>query len=472
MRSKQPTIEDIYMADYFITAPGVRDGLLERASAGDDDEVVTQDTDDGPVVYYRTAYGEMMPVGRPVMLAAGPSETVTDAGPAVRTGRGGVPLRPPSMRDITEPAKGMADMFAATGKGLVQGFVGLPGDLEALTYGIKEIFNRGAGEGKLDAFLRGFQSGTVLPRTDEVKKWLDQNVGQVGAGTSPYETMGEVVAPGGQVRAVQATGRAAAAGARALAPKAGEMLNDYVRRSGMQLDLIGYHGSPQYFEKFSAKKIGSGEGAQAYGYGLYFAESRNVANSYRIRLSYDPSKMRVGGRQINDVYTSIEQNAVRMSPSKAQAEYEKLDVLERLMMNQMPSELVNHVNNLSPATKSWFAKTIVPSFQTYGTMYTVDIPDGMVAKMLDFDAPLGQQSPEIQALAQKYKLAMDDLGGDLLAAAEGKTANGAKTMREAGIPGVRYLDQGSRGDGKGTRNIVVFPGGESQIKIIETEGAK
>lgn len=238
MRSKQPTIEDIYMADYFITAPGVRDGLLERASAGDDDEVVTQDTDDGPVVYYRTAYGEMMPVGRPVMLAAGPSETVTDAGPAVRTGRGGVPLRPPSMRDITEPAKGMADMFAATGKGLVQGFVGLPGDLEALTYGIKEIFNRGAGEGKLDAFLRGFQSGTVLPRTDEVKKWLDQNVGQVGAGTSPYETMGEVVAPGGQVRAVQATGRAAAAGARALAPTAGRMAGEMLQRQGLMPNIV------------------------------------------------------------------------------------------------------------------------------------------------------------------------------------------------------------------------------------------
>lgn len=238
MRAKQPTIEDIYMADYFITTPGVRDGLLDRASTGDDDEVVTQETDDGPVVYYRTSYGEMMPVGRPIMLAAGPSDTVTDAGPAVRTGRGGVPLRPPSMRDITEPAKGMADMLAATGKGLVQGFVGLPGDLEALTYGIKEIFNRGAGEGKLDAFLRGFQSGTVLPRTDEVKKWLDQNVGKVGDGNVPFETMGEVVAPGGQVRAVQATGRAAAAGARALAPTASRMAGEMLQRQGLMPNIV------------------------------------------------------------------------------------------------------------------------------------------------------------------------------------------------------------------------------------------
>jgi len=80
MRTKQPTIEDIYMADAYITTPGVRQGLLERAAEGNDDEVITEDTDDGQVVYYRTPYGEMMPVGRPIMLAAAPTNTMSDAG--------------------------------------------------------------------------------------------------------------------------------------------------------------------------------------------------------------------------------------------------------------------------------------------------------------------------------------------------------------------------------------------------------
>ena len=156
-----------------------------------------------------------------VLLAAGPGATMTDAGPGVRTGRGGVQLRSPSMRDITEPAMGMADMLAATGKGLVQGFVGLPGEVEAISYGVKEIFNRGAGEGMLDAFLRGFQGGTILPKTEEVKKWLDQNVGTVGGGKVPYESMGEVVAPGGQIKAV----KAGVAGAKALVKETGSQLN-------------------------------------------------------------------------------------------------------------------------------------------------------------------------------------------------------------------------------------------------------
>jgi hypothetical protein len=49
--------------------------------------------------------------------------------------------------------------------------------------------------------------------------------------------------------------------------------------------IVAYHGSPHDFEKFDATKIGTGEGAQAYGHGLYFAESEGVAHSYRDTLA-------------------------------------------------------------------------------------------------------------------------------------------------------------------------------------------
>lgn len=68
MITKQPTIEDIYNFDTFITTPGVRDGLLERANSGDP-ELTTHDTDDGPVVYYTAPHGEEIAVGRPIQLA-------------------------------------------------------------------------------------------------------------------------------------------------------------------------------------------------------------------------------------------------------------------------------------------------------------------------------------------------------------------------------------------------------------------
>ena len=42
-----------------------------------------------------------------------------------------------------------------------------------------------------------------------------------------------------------------------------------------------WHGSPHDHNKFDSTKIGTGEGAQAYGYGHYFAESKDVAEYYK-----------------------------------------------------------------------------------------------------------------------------------------------------------------------------------------------
>ncbi len=46
-----------------------------------------------------------------------------------------------------------------------------------------------------------------------------------------------------------------------------------------------WHGSPHDFDAFDLGAIGTGEGAQAHGYGLYFAKAKKTAASYRGRLS-------------------------------------------------------------------------------------------------------------------------------------------------------------------------------------------
>lgn len=51
------------------------------------------------------------------------------------------------------------------------------------------------------------------------------------------------------------------------------------------LNQAAYHGSPYKFDKFSLDHMGSGEGAQAYGWGLYFAGKKEVAEFYRENLS-------------------------------------------------------------------------------------------------------------------------------------------------------------------------------------------
>ena len=51
--------------------------------------------------------------------------------------------------------------------------------------------------------------------------------------------------------------------------------------------ITAYHGSPHDFEQFDTSKIGTGEGAQAYGHGLYMAKAEPVAQT--IPLGRTPS---------------------------------------------------------------------------------------------------------------------------------------------------------------------------------------
>jgi predicted GNAT family acetyltransferase len=105
------------------------------------------------------------------------------------------------------------------------------------------------------------------------------------------------------------------------------------------------------------------------------------------------------------------------------------------------------------------------------SVYKIDLPDDQIAKMLDWDAEISKQSKEVQDLAKQYGLNMDDLGGDLVAAMDAKRPAGAESMRQAGVPGIKYFDAQSRGGQKAdTRNFVVFPKNEGLLKIEEVNG--
>ncbi len=121
-----------------------------------------------------------------------------------------------------------------------------------------------------------------------------------------------------------------------------------------------------------------------------------------------------------------------------------------------------------------------------GSLYHVDLPDEKIAKMLDWDKPLGKQPAHVRKAIEQTKSmlpanAMDDLGGDLSIlygpdvsvsqflntweALGGRTGIGEEMLGKAGIPGIKYLDGGSRAGGKGTRNFVVF--NPDDVKILE-----
>ena len=72
-----------------------------------------------------------------------------------------------------------------------------------------------------------------------------------------------------------------------------------------------WHGSPHDFEQFSLTKIGTGEGAQAYGFGMYFASNKAVAEHYKNALS-TPKGIES---------TTMEKDGKRITGEKLLAEY-------------------------------------------------------------------------------------------------------------------------------------------------------
>jgi hypothetical protein len=70
--------------------------------------------------------------------------------------------------------------------------------------------------------------------------------------------------------------------------------------------VSGWHGTPHVFDEggFKLNKVGTGEGAQIYGWGLYFTEDKSIAKWYRDTLT--KIKIFVGDRLLDDVLSEIE----------------------------------------------------------------------------------------------------------------------------------------------------------------------
>jgi hypothetical protein len=273
-----------------------------------------------------------------------------------------------------------------------------------------------------------------------------------------------LVNPAAPVRAAARGAEKAGEAARMLA----EDFQQYNRALGPAgaSQLTTWHGSPYPFKNFDPAKIGTGEGRQAYSQGYYSAEARPVAEGYQRDISRKKIVQEFRKELPDDAsFEEALEAAENMSPPAANLirALSADDWLGFDYPSQAISAALRDLNNFEPSDA---LRKAVQDAQGY--MYKIDIPDEAVAKMLDWDKPLGQQSQTIQDIGKGLGLSMDDLGGDLIAAAGAKTRAGAERLRQAGIPGVRYLDAQSRGGKKlETQNFVVFPGNEDLMRILE-----
>lgn len=229
--------------------------------------------------------------------------------------------------------------------------------------------------------------------------------------------LGDVIT-GDQLREAEAAGTDLSVGAKdwftKVDPAVAKELEEHVRyrKGGLTLDesttvkamVEAFHGSPYEFEAFDLGKAGTGEGAQAYGFGHYVAENPQVAEEYSLA--------------------------------------------------GQPAARATRRTGLLNALAGGTTADIPPRG---GNLYSVRIKRN-AEEFLDFDRSISEQSTTIQTTIRRLlsespeqswiqTRGINNLTGaevhDILAVHE-STDIVAKKLSEAGIPGIKFLDQGSR----------------------------
>ena len=343
----------------------------------------------------------------------------------------------------------------------------------------------------------------------------DKDLAKVGLATDAMDLLPGAAIVGGMATSAGRLGRALKG--KDYAPTSTEdiasaLLAPSLQRQGALDDaMVTYQGSPHKFDALDPSKIGTGENAQAFGHGMYVAENRGVAGGYRDALS----TISIDGRPIDDVINELPDSVMSLAKQRGITIEEAADIWDGGMRNEIAAlsnlRTYGDVASAKSASSVGAAAKIdemVESgrFQAEGYLYEIDVPDEDIAKMLDWDAPFDKQPEALKEYIRAFDedemqylfeeryginyIPEEMTGGELhrvLEVAyendmiipssrldkinwERSTTNkesAAIALEEAGIPGIKYYDQGSRGAEEGTRNMVLFDELARRAKVLK-----
>jgi hypothetical protein len=242
--------------------------------------------------------------------------------------------------------------------------------------------------------------------------------------------------------------------------------------------IRAYHGSPHSFDRFDSSKIGAGEGAQAYGHGLYFAGKEDVARSYRDIAPAVPSDAAL------ESLRRIEERLQKLRTEKHKLEYALEEAASQGGLaapgwgdiKSPPPEVLGRLQPQLKAVNDELSALAMEQMHVRqggrGHMYEVEIgrPE---QELLDWDRIVGEQSDSVRSAVARV-LGDDQISGKYaykhLEQSMGSPRAAAELLAARGVPGIRYLDGNSRAAGQGSRNYVMFPGTEDQIRILRKYG--
>jgi hypothetical protein len=249
--------------------------------------------------------------------------------------------------------------------------------------------------------------------------------------------------------------------------------------SQVRQGIKAYHGSPHSFDRFSTEHIGTGEGAQAYGQGLYFAGNEKVAEGYKGTTNY-ADKKRQFQKELPDDADAEELMQLAKEGVFSDDLNELLMALEAddWLGFDYPSQAISA--SLSGNLKNYDPSPRLIKATKSGSMYEVNI-DVEPDELIDWDTPISQQSKKVQDAVYANRDAVDQrivddyFGGDrnniinedmtgqqymsnMDKVNAGMIDGTEYELAERGIKGVRYADAFTRHKtpDKRSMNYVIF----------------
>jgi hypothetical protein len=336
--------------------------------------------------------------------------------------------------------------------------------------------------------LRGYQPPTESPMSDVVTNYASNVLPQAKA---------NLLRQAGNVQnAIEVTPDLH------LQVKDPQAFNDFMNEVPNLANMVAYHGTPHNIQgAFDISKVGTGEGAQHYGHGMYFAESPTIANEYK---GSDAVKLFANGVETESPvakqilrYGSPEEYVKSMQKvvekkTKTLNNASKEEILPDLSEYDMAKmDLDNLLKKIDEAKSYQNVET-----RPVGNLYKVDIPDEHIPKTLnwyesfknqpeDVQKALHNLGPEITFGSNKESVAdwlkttgklpphLTNQSGNAiyheLANQLGSAKEASAYLNKLGIKGIKYENfQIKQGAGGGTHNYVMFD--PSDVKILEKNG--
>ena len=218
-----------------------------------------------------------------------------------------------------------------------------------------------------------------------------------------------------------------------------------------------WHGSPHKYDvmEWSPRTYGTGEGSQAFGHGLYFADAPETATTYR--AASQGFLGQIPGRLADD---ALAQARAAGADTVDDAITDARDILWR----QYQEASATHDRAIIQPIQDAYNNVAEFARGGVGHLYEVELPDEAITRMLDLDAMLSEQ-PGLASLLDELGISSEvretASGKDFLKRLEsafGKPG-AAQWLNERNVPGTRFYDAHSRARMPGnpnTRNYAVW----------------